>query len=834
MVLERPPDVSRPRGPFQVPFYYPYSNGAAYQQSAFFTGLLAAPLLAAGTEPVLAVNLLLLAELTASGALAYLLARAITGRVVPSLMAGALFAFYPNRMDHLGQFTYQQAVLFPLVFWAAYRFVMEGAARHLWLAMAALWAQMLSSLYNGYALSVLLAGLVVGLLVLRPARLSWSLAGRAATALAVLGLALAPFLWPYLTVHRELGFERTLTEGDVFGMDLLSILDPAEWSRFYRHRLLSMNRPEGGMFPGFVALALAGAAIVLYGRAPDRPALPAGARRARWLLAGLALTALGTIGLALAIGRARPSISLLRPFRVRDLTLAVNALPVLALGGLALAGRRRLRGALSPREWTLVLLFLALLTYLLCLAPTLLVNGQAWGVTLFRWVYLYLPGGGAFRAPGRWSLVFVLPLALLVGLGARAVTERLPRPWSRLVPVVLLTILLAELSLVSLPWHRYQTTPAVYDWLRSEPGDFAILQLPIHEKGADAWAMLWAIHHGKRVVNGHGGFALPDWVDLVTAADARDPDRLATAIRTIYPVRYVVVHPGLGLGRTWRPMWELDARGPCAGAVARSDLRARRRGVRGDPDARDGCRGPPPLLVGLRPAPSTGHVRHPPGGRRPRGPPPGGCPVQRSAAGDRRRAHPRPRDAPPPFPGADRNELVFHHVYDVPTNLTRTAPYRIGQTGRPAPVDLDVRSPGTTGGGFASVRVNGHELIGARARGYWLAALDPTDGRVLGARAFEDSERLAAFIEAWPAGTIVVAVAMGDLASQLSERAVSALRSVGGRVDLRGTSGWSHALVGTRGANPGEALEEGGPRAARIVIGKDRPLGITLEAFDLL
>ncbi len=173
-------------------------------------------------------------------------------------------------------------------------------------------------------------------------------------------------------------------------------------------------------------------------------------------------------------------------------------------------------------------------------------------------------------------------------------------------------------------------------------------------------------------------------------------------------------------------------------------------------------------------------------------------------------------------------------MYDVPTNLTRTAPYRIGQTGRPAPVDLAVRSPGTTGGGFASVRVNGHELIGARARGYWLAALDPTDGRVLGARAFEDSERLAAFIEAWPAGTIVVAVAMGDLASQLSERAVSALRSVGGRVDLRGTSGWSHALVGTRGANPGEALEEGGPRAARIVIGKDRPLGITLEAFDLL
>ena len=79
----------------------------------------------------------------------------------------------------------------------------------------------------------------------------------------------------------------------------------------------------------------------------------------------------------------------------------------------------------------------------------------------------------------------------------------------------------------------------------------------MYQTGADAWAMLWAIDHGKRVVNGHGGFALPTWVDLVTAAEARDPDRLASAIRTIYPVRYVLVHRSMGLGRTWRPAWEL-------------------------------------------------------------------------------------------------------------------------------------------------------------------------------------------------------------------------------------------------------------------------------------
>lgn len=825
---------------FQVPFYYPYANGVAYQQSAFFTGLLAAPLLGVGIEPILAVNLLLLAGLTASGVLTYVLTRAMTGGVIPGLVAGAIFAFYPNRMDHLGQFTYQQAVLFPLIVWALYRFVIDGRPGHLWLAAVAGWAQMLSSLYNGYALAILLGGLLLGLFGLRPDRLTWALAGRLGVAGAGLGLALAPFLWPYVSVHRELGFQRTLGESDVFGMELLSILDPAEFSRFYRHRLLSLERPEGGLFPGFAALVLAGAAVVLHARAPGPRALPGWARRARWGLLGLATAALGAIGLGLAFGRA-PRGGLLRALAVRDLTLAVNALPLLALAWVWLEGRRRARGALGPREWMLVLLFLAFLAYLLCLAPTIIALGKAWGVTLFRWVYLHVPGGSAFRAPGRWSLVFALPLALLAALGVRAVGERLSGPWARLAPSALLVLVLVELAVVPLPWHRFPSRPAVYDWLRDEPGDLAILQLPIHDKGADAWAMLWAVDHGKRVVNGHGGFALPHWEELVWAAEARDPDRLAAAIRTIYPVRYVVVHHGLGLGRTWRPVWELlrDGGVPGLGLV--------RTFGRDDEVYR------------VTPTPETGAV------------------IRRQFSSDFVRRHPQAAYAlrlagadpevdrrvevrfngrlletatgpvsgravlPPPFPAADRNELVFQHVYDIPPAVTRSAPYRIGGTGQPSPVDLDVRSAGGPHG-FVSVRVNGRELAGIHCRGYWVAALAPTDGRVLGTRRFdtrepgEESERLAAYVGGWPEGTIVVAVATDQAESQLNERAVRALGAVGGRADLRGTSGWAHVLVGVRGAHAGDAIEDWGPRAVRAVVGRDRPvpLGLTLEAFELL
>src|SRR5262249_26063404 len=153
-------------------------------------------------------------------------------------------------------------------------------------------------------------------------------------------------------------------------------------------RLKSLGRSEGGLFPGFVALALAGVAVALYTRGPARPRLPAWPRPVGWLLIGPAVAAGAARALVAACGGGRLTLGSVRVLTIRDLTLEVNALPVLALAWLILEGRRGLRGLLAPREWMLVLLLLVLLTYLLCLAPTLLVDGQSYGVTLFRWVYL--------------------------------------------------------------------------------------------------------------------------------------------------------------------------------------------------------------------------------------------------------------------------------------------------------------------------------------------------------------------------------------------------------------------------------------------------------------
>jgi hypothetical protein len=822
---------------FQVPFYYPYGNGVAYQQSAFFTGLLAAPLLGLGAEPVLAVNFVLLAELVASGALTYLLAYSITRRVEPSLLAGVVFAFYPNRMDHIGQFTYQQAFLFPLIVWAVCRFLLQGSWRSLALATAGMWAQILSSLYNGYALGLLLVALTAAILLLRPECLTWRSAAQAATAGLVLALALLPFVLPYVAVNRELGFQRTLREAEHFGMDLLSILDPGEFSRFYRDRLVSLHRSEGGLFPGFVALALAAAGVLHALLDPERAALPAWARLARRLVGAGALAALGAVGLALSVGKLTLSLGGITLLRLRKLTLALALLPGLALAWVALEGRRR-RGALTLREWTMVALFLTCLTYLLCLAPTLRVGGKPWGTSLFHWVYVTLPGGSAFRAPGRWSLVFVLPLAILVALGARAVADRLPRRWARIVPGVLLAGLLLEYVIVPVPWVRLPDIPAVYDWLKNEPGDFAILQVPLYERASDAWAMLWALHHGKRVVNGHGGFALATWNELVTAAESRDPERVASSIQSIYPVRYVVTHPHL-LGPVWFPVWQLMQQGAVAplrhiqtfGADEVYEVMA-------TPEvgteirryfASDLVRRLPVAAYTLRLSGEDPEIH-----RR--------VTVHFNSRLLSTHEGPARTRAPlaPPFPRADRNELVFRHVYDVRAAIARGDGYRIGRTTVHSPVDIEVQSAGKAFGDVASIRVNGHEFVPAPRRGYWVAALAPADGRVLSVEKFDthrsvgESEGFARHLANLGPGTIVVVTAMDETAWQLTEAAVRALRVVGGHGDLRGTFGLSHLVVGVRGAAPGEAVELWGPQFLRAVVGRRRPVGLLLEAFDLV
>jgi hypothetical protein len=155
----------------------------------------------------------------------------------------------------------------------------------------------------------------------------------------------------------------------------------------------------------------------------------------------------------------------------------------------------------------------------------------------------------------------------------------------------------------------------------------------------------------------------------------------------------------------------------------------------------------------------------------------------------------------------------------------------IGGTGVQAPVAIEVNSSAPAELAYITVgEGEGAEDGSVHRPGYNVAVIDPRTGELLDRQGFDttpggneaEADALAGLIEGLPAGQIVVVALQGDGAVHLTDRAVAALRAIGGQADLRGTTGWSHAIVGVKGAAPGTALEAAGPDDGWLRVAPDR------------
>jgi hypothetical protein len=169
---------------------------------------------------------------------------------------------------------------------------------------------------------------------------------------------------------------------------------------------------------------------------------------------------------------------------------------------LALLGAWRGRRKLKAWTWS------ALVFGILCLGPLLQINGRyrfsldnllPEGVTLplpFALLH-FIPFVNANRAPNRNSVILMLALAVLAAWGAAWLLGQIGKlvdketrkrenedvPLSTCVPVYLSTCLLAALILAEHLAIPLPTTdarvPEIYRQIAAEPGDFAIMQLPL-------------------------------------------------------------------------------------------------------------------------------------------------------------------------------------------------------------------------------------------------------------------------------------------------------------------------------------------------------------------
>ena len=247
--------VTSPGTLFDANIFHPAKTTLAYSDATLLEGLLGAPLFWARIPPTLVYNLLLFAGFVGSGLGMFVLARRLTGRVAPALVAGAVFVLLPYRIEHFMHLELQWAMFVPLTWWALHRLVDAPDVRRGATAGAMLALQTLACVYYGVFLAMTLAVFVPVLLLT-----TGSTNRRTFTSLAIAGgVALAvivPFAWPYLTAARELG-GRASEEVTRYSATPGNYLSSPYLNHLWGWTADRWGGPELRLFPGFVAMALA-------------------------------------------------------------------------------------------------------------------------------------------------------------------------------------------------------------------------------------------------------------------------------------------------------------------------------------------------------------------------------------------------------------------------------------------------------------------------------------------------------------------------------------------------------------------------------------------------
>jgi hypothetical protein len=262
---------------FQWPVFHPHRSTLAYADHQLAQAVLSLPLWLFTDSVPLVHNLLLLASFVGCGAGAWLLVRYLTGSSAASVVAGILFAFWPQRAHDLDEIHILWCFWIPPALYSLHRWAETGRWRHAMGFALLTIAQCLSGLYLGLYFLTLVLPLGAWLLF-RSGRLGqWRTWAQVAAGAALGALLLIPPALPYLAVREQMGFSRTVGEAEFFSLGLSLYLKP--YPGTWLHRLLDDRlSPAGtGQFLGLVPLALVvlGTATFLSRSAPT----PAASRR---------------------------------------------------------------------------------------------------------------------------------------------------------------------------------------------------------------------------------------------------------------------------------------------------------------------------------------------------------------------------------------------------------------------------------------------------------------------------------------------------------------------------------------------------------------------------
>ncbi len=539
----------------------------------------------------------------------------------------------------------------------------------------------------------------------------------------------------------------------------------------------------------------------------------------------------------------------------------------------------------------------------LCLGPLLHINGQSvfdfdgLQVTIPMPFLLlhYVPFLRENRVPNRFSVLVMLSLAVLVGFAVawglgklqgfadgERIRNRPLRPVAHVGLAVVLIAILFEHAAVPLPLTDARV-PEVYAAIAREPGDFAVLTLPLGwrnsfgQQGAeDTRVQYYQSAHQKYTFPGniqrnppllfdyfdrisffHSITQLEFYQQLSDETIARDRAE-APGLMSFFDVRYVVIEPAIpgrppysdthdavaDYVRQVLPLGDkvYDRDGTVAYRVNQPTLPAKLQVSFGAPAAhlyqaegwdRDEAIADQPanwanrqdarLLLPIQQVSDYALTVRALPFTYPQSPAQTMDITVNGVAAGHFVLKPEWQTYTATLPAqtlhAGLNDIVFHFGYAVRPRDAQAANFAVSRTGVSSPADIVVNS-GTLG----SIRVNGRE-VSRLGRGYNVVVVDQKTGAVVSSKVFNtgderyQSRDLTDFIAALPSGQIVAVAAQEDVAGNLGDKTVEALRSLGAQVDIRKTPDRSHAIIGVKGAAAGTALEQAKSGTSFISVG---------------
>ncbi len=542
--------------------------------------------------------------------------------------------------------------------------------------------------------------------------------------------------------------------------------------------------------------------------------------------------------------------------------IGYGALILAALGAIFHRANR------DARFW----IFAALSFALILLGPTLIVGGNATAIPMPFALLRAIPLVNAERHPVRYNAMLMLSLVPLVALGASYFLRRVR--WRGAAFGALSALFIFEQLFLPIPLSDLRA-PEIFQTISREPGDFAILDLPLGWRNSvtfqgklDYKAQFLQTIHAKRMISGQTSrnpafkfqyfLELPVINSLVALENGGAVDdtrraldaRAAPELTRFFDIRYVVAQRALTDPRVLeyaRAIFSLNE-------IYRDETYLIYRVAATPP--------PTTIQVGDETAriyfdDGWGRAQYFPDGSgyrwATRGDSALWLPLTRTdtaltfrlrGARDGQKIVARVNEVNVDeiiattewntytirVPGAVTREGLNEFVFVTETTLlgaARRDDYVIGDTGIVAPVDIAATGAGFDAGKFGEIFVAGKNVI-ENKRGYHLVAIHPQTGAVERVGWFdtfalpEESARLAQFIAELSRGEIVAGVAIDEVSRNLQPSAVDALRAIGVESDLRFQFRVGHAFIGVKGAQPGQAIESvNGRFPANVAVGKN-------------